>query len=89
MGTTSSIQVDETTSWSKKYGCNHYDDDTFILEFKWKVIPVKSEESWIAHKKVLKMGGRVAIVDPIERKAGCFDHVQEVVQVNFVKIDSL
>ena len=81
MGTTSSVQVDETTSWSKKYGCNHYDNNTFILEFKWKVIPIKSEESCITQKKILKMNGRVTIVDPTEQKRGLFDHVQEVIQV--------
>lgn len=45
MGNKHSRRSDKAAEFQKKYGCDHYDDDTVIKGQRWKVVPMTSEES--------------------------------------------
>mmetsp|Transcript_11579 Transcript_11579/g.13098 ORF Transcript_11579/g.13098 Transcript_11579/m.13098 type:complete len:91 (+) Transcript_11579:1-273(+) len=48
-------------SWSSAHGCDHYNEDTIIIEQKWKTVPISEEEQKILHKRILKLASTVAI----------------------------
>ena len=61
MGNSHHRQTKHANSWSPAHGCDHYDENTLIIQQKWKTVPISEEEHEILKDRILKIASNLAI----------------------------
>ena len=59
MGNSNIRNTKHASSWSASYGCEHYCDDTIIVQQKWKTVHITSEEYDIILQRMMKLASKV------------------------------
>ena len=61
MGNRQLVRTNDHTSWSDRYGCDHYTDDTEISKLKWKTVPMSKEETKAVLTRMNTITDKIAV----------------------------